>query len=394
MGATPLALDGIRVLDLSDELAAYASRLLGDLGADILRVEPRGGSPLRRAAPLVTARDGSTVSAFDHFVNAGKATEVLDAAAEPDRARLATLVAASHVVIESPRPVLEDYLTADEIAGLDPGLVRIIVTPFGLDQTREWPDSDDLLVMAEGGLLHLGGYTDVGPVVAYGKQSRFAASIFAAVAAMTGVMAREATGVGGSYDVSAQECIAQALEDSAATYSLTGMVRERLGERPREAGTGVYSCQDGFVSMVAGRLGTARAWTALVEWLNEEGAAGAAELLGERWQRFDFRQTDEAIETFATVFEGFASTRTKADLYRGAQARMIALSPVSTVSDLFANEQLRFREFFVEVDDPDLGTVVYPRAPYYLSRTPARDPRPVQAPTARNAELLDEGAAR
>jgi len=377
-GATPAALDGLAVLDLGDELSAYASRLLADLGARVVRVEPASGSALEGATPLVDA-PGGPVSAFERFVNAGKQIVALDAASAEDRARFAGLLADADVVIESPAGVLDAYLAG---ASVRDDLVRVVVTPFGLDQERPWPDSDDLVVMAEGGLLHLGGYLDSGPVVAYGRQSRFAASIFAAVAALTGVIARDATGVGGSYDVSAQECMAQALEDSAATYSLTGKVRERLGERPREAGTGVYRCRDGYISMVAGRLGTARAWSALIEWLNAEGAEGAETLLEERWQRFDYRQTGEAIETFGAIFEAFTATRDKAELYREAQQRMIALSPVSTVDDLFANRQLRFREFFVEVDDPLLGTVTFPRAPYRMSATPPLDPRPSARPAA------------
>lgn len=231
--------------------------------------------------------------------------------------------------------------------------------------------------MADGGLLHLGGYPDVGPVVAYGGQSRFAASIFAAVATVSAIIHRDITGEGGVYDVSAQECVAQALEDSAATYSLTGRVRERQGDRPREAGTGVYACRDGFVSMVAGRLGTAKAWTALIGWLNEEKSPGAEELLDERWSDFSFRQSEEGVEAFQRIFENFTSTRDKSDLYTHAQARMIALSPVNTVTDLMTNRQLMSRGFFVEVPDPDFDrALVYPRPPYRLSRTPATDPRP------------------
>jgi benzylsuccinate CoA-transferase BbsE subunit len=257
----------------------------------------------------------------------------------------------------------------------------VIVTPFGLDHEPDWSPADDLLVMADGGLLHLGGYPDVGPVVAYGGQSRFAASIFAAVAAVSAVIDREHTGSGGVYDVSAQECVAQALEDSAATYALTGRVRERQGDRAREAGSGIYACRDGYVSMVAGRLGTAKAWAALIAWLNEEGAPGAEELLAERWSDFAFRQTEAAVQEFQRVFEGFASTRSKAELYEAAQARMIALSPVNTVEDVLASPQLKARGFFTRVDDPDFSHgLIYPRAPYRMSGTPPIDP--VAAPRA------------
>ena len=385
----PEALGGTRVIDLTDELGAYAGRLLADMGAEVIRVEPPGGSQTRHVEPLVEV-DGQTVSAFELFVNAGKRSVIIDTATPLGVAQLEKLIASADIVIESPTPVLADAgLDPQRVRSLKPDLCRVIITPYGLDRQPAWSPTDDLLVMASGGLLHLGGYPDLGPVAAYGGQSRFAASIFGAVAAMAGLLQRDVDGSGSTYDVSAQECVAQALEDSAATYALTGHVRQRQGDRPREAGSGVYPCHDGYVSMVAGRLGTARAWTALVTWLNESEADGAAELLESRWGTFEFRQTEPAIEGFARIFAAFTATRDKLDLYTEAQARLIALSPVSTVGDILANPQLRWREFFVDVNEPE-GSVTFPRAPYRMSGTPVGDPGPAPAAGADDAYLLDQ----
>lgn len=385
----PTALDGIRVIDLSDELAAYTGRLLTDLGADVIRVEPPNGSSTRRVGPIVVEPERPGISMFDRFVNAGKRSITLDPTETEGRELLERLLTTADVVIESPRPQLEQWLGPDRVAEFGESFIRVIVTPFGLDHQPEWDPADDLLVMADGGLLHLGGYPDVGPVVAYGGQSRFAASIFGAVAAVSAVMERDLTGVGGVYDISAQECVAQALEDSAATYALTGRVRERQGDRAREAGSGTYACRDGYVSMVAGRLGTAKAWSALIAWLNEEKVPGAEQLLEPRWGDFAFRQTEEAIEEFRRVFERFAGQHDKADLYDAAQARMIALSPVNTVEDVMDSPQLRARGFFVEVPDRELPQgLVFPRAPYRLSVTPALPPTPAPRVGEDNLPIL------
>ncbi len=392
LGQSPTALADIRVIDLSDALAAYASKLLGDLGADVIRVEPPRGSSVRRTSPIVAEPGHRPMSAFDRFVNAGKRSLTLDLEDPDGVSVLERLLATADVVIESPEPRLERLgIDASRLEELNPALNRVIVTPFGMDHQPDWEPVNDLVVMAAGGLLHLGGYPDIGPVAAYGGQSRFAASTFAAAGALTALIGSEVTGRGSVVDVSAQECIAQALEDSAATYALTGHVRERQGDRPREAGTGVYPCADGYVSMVAGRLGTARAWTALVGWLNEAQSPRAEELLGEDWQRFEYRQSDEAIEAFAEIFREFTKTRTKAELYEQAQARMIALSPVSTIDDLFENEQLRFREFFVDVHDSEYQReLTYPRAPYRLSGTPPIDPGPAPQLGQHTLGVLEE----
>lgn len=140
-------------------------------------------------------------------------------------------------------------------------MIHVIVTPFGQGLSPDWGPVDDLIVLGAGGLLYLGGYRDAGPVAASGGQSRYAASIFAAVATLVALIDRERSGRGTTIDVSAQECIAQALEDSVPTFALTGQERMRYGTVAREAGTGMYACSDGYVSMVAGRLGTARAWS-------------------------------------------------------------------------------------------------------------------------------------
>jgi len=384
------ALGGIRVIDLSDDLAAYSSRLLVDLGAEVIRVEPPAGSPVRRQAPIVMEPGLPRLSAFDRFVNAGKRSVTLDLGSGEALAILERLLGTADLVIESSSPVLAPLgFGRERIRELNPGLSQIIVTPFGLDQEKAWAPADDLVIMGAGGLLHLGGYPDVGPIAAYGGQGRFAASVFATVAALAALLHRDLTGESGVFDVSAQECVAQALEDSAATYALTGRVRERQGEKPREAGSGVFPCRDGYVSMIAGRLGTAKAWTALVGWLNDEGSPGAEELLSERWSEFSYRQTPEAIARFSEIFEDFARHRDKQELYREAQSRMIALSPVSTVEELFGNEQLLFREFFKEVRDIESDrTLVYPGAPYSLSGTPPVAPRSSPRIGADNVEVL------
>jgi benzylsuccinate CoA-transferase BbsE subunit len=373
------ALTGFRVLDLANELAAYASRLLGDLGADVIRVEPPGGSRTRSMEPLLDGPNGHEFSAFDAFVNAGKRSVTLDLGTAPGRALFRRLATSADVVIETyaesrARDLGLDHAT---LAAANPRLVHVSVTPFGRDRTSPDVDDDDLTIMAAGGLLHFGGYADSEPVVAWGGQARNAASLFAAVATLVALFNRETSGEGSWIDVSAQECVAQALEDSVPTYEMTGRIRRRLGPEAAEAGSGVYACADGYVSMIAGRVGTAKAWRSLVEWLIEAGVPGALALREDRWSTIAYRQTAPAIEEFSGVFGRFTRARGRLDLYREAQRRGIALSPVNDISQLLEDPQLASRGFWVEVPEPELGReVTFPGPPYRLSRTPARAGRP------------------
>src|SRR6202035_2377756 len=108
------------------------------------------------------------------------------------------------------------------------------------------------------------------------------------------------------------------------------------GDQAREAGTGVYPCRDGYISLVAGRLGTAKAFRTLVQWIAESGTPGGEELLDARWQDFKFRQSPEGIARFAEIFGAFCASRSKQELYREGQARQIAIAPVNTVADIVA----------------------------------------------------------
>lgn len=389
--ASPAAgpLDGVRVLDLTDALAAYAGRLLADLGADVIRVEPPGERRTVEPGPYWAAAGNRPVSLFERFVNAGKRSVTLDLAAPEAAGLVANLLASADVVVESSnRRLVQEGWSDERVAEVNDGLVRVLATAYG-GELGDGEPVDDLVLLGAGGLLYLGGYPDAGPVAVYGQQSTYMTSIFAAVAAVAGLVGRERTGRATTADVSAQECVAQALEESVVRYTLTGEVRGPQGDVAREAGTGVYRCADGYISVVAGRLGTAPAWEALVEWVSGSDPELAARLADEQWSRFDYRRRADAIEAFRQVFERFAATRTRQELYRDAQARGIALAPVNDPVAVLDDAQLRSREFFVDLDDPELArTLTYPGLPYRMGGTPLTGPRPAPRRGADNMDVL------
>lgn len=386
-----LPLKGLRMLELGDELGAYAGRLLADLGAEVLRIEPPGGDAVRRRDPLVPTPEGP-VSAYAWFVNLNKGSITLDLGNADDRETLLALAEDADVFIDTLEPgeLRRLGLAPERLAERNPRLIHTSITPFGQTGPYASFQSTDLITLAAGGLLSLGGYPDAEPVAPYGGQSRLAASIFGAVAVLLALIARRHDGIGRWIDVSAQECVAHALEDTIPEYDLTGRVRRRVGDLPREAGTGVFPCQDGFVSMVAGRLGTAKAWRALTEWLAEEGAEGAAELLEPDWQEFPFRRRPASAARFYEIFTGFTSTRRKADLYAEGQRRSIALCPVNEVADVLEDPQLAFRGFFGPVHLRELDrTVDFPGRPYRTGATTPLARRPPARLGEDDARILE-----
>jgi benzylsuccinate CoA-transferase BbsE subunit len=386
VGAAAGALSGVRVLDLATNAVAYCSRLLADLGAEVIRVEPPGGSGLRTTAPQRTVND-RVASCAHAFWNANKKSVTLDLEQSEGRKLFGDLVAKSDIVIETfaPGTLAAWGLGYDELKRRNPGIILVSVTPYGQSGPRAKFRATDLTLLAAGGLLSLGGYPETGPVAVPGEQGHLASAIFGTVAALKALLEREGTNHGQWIDVSGQECIAFALEDAVPEWYLNRTVRKRTGDKAREAGTGVYPCMDGYVSMVAGRLGTAKAFKTLCQWIAESGTAQGNELLEECWQDFKYRQSKEGIDRFEAIFATFCAARSKQELYREGQARQIAIAPVNSVADVVENEQLRANGYFRSIDDPELrAPVTFPGPPYRLANTPADLRAPAAAIGAHN----------
>ncbi len=374
---TPIArgpLVGIRILDLTTNFAAYSGRLLADLGADVIRVEPPTGDPLRQASPQFQAANAETVSAAYLFLNASKKSISLNLARPEGLALFRDLVSRSDVVLESFKPgTLASWGAGyDAMHEWNSRMILVSITPYGQSGPRSSYQATDLTLLASGGLLSLGGYVDTGPVAIPGEQGFYASAIFGTVSALSALLERETTQCGQWLDVSGQECVAFALEDAIPEWYINNSVRQRTGERAREAGTGVYPCRDGYISMVAGRLGTAKGFVALTRWIAESGVPGSNDLLAEKWQDFKYRQSEEGIDRFGAIFGEFCATRGKQQLYDEGQARQIAIAPVNTIADLFENEQLRANNFIRRKFNREYRQeFAFPGPPYRLSRSPA-----------------------
>jgi len=366
------ALAGIRVLDFTDNYSAYAGRLLADLGADVVRVEPLAGAAVRSLGPYERTPTGERMSFAHEFLDAGKRSVALDLESAAGRGQLAQLAAASDVMIETPS-ALSPHVDLEAIRARNPALILVSISPFGRSGPHAGHAATDLTLLAAGGLLSLGGYLDTEPLAIQGEQAMLASGIFGAVAVLVALYERTQTGKGQWIDLSGQECVAFALEDAVAEWSIHGRVRRRHGDGAREAGTGVYPCKDGHVSVVAGRLGTAKAFVTLTRWIAESNAPDGATLLEPKWQDFNYRQSAEGIARFAEAFGAFCSTRGKQELYREGQARQIAIAPVNTIADVLQDVQLAANSYFQPQRDQASGREIsFPGPPYRLSRTPAR----------------------
>lgn len=360
------ALSAIRILDLADEAGAYCPKLLADMGADVIAVEPPGGRVMRRIAPFHGGRAGPNRSRFFWYYNTSKRGVTLDLDSSSDRQQFVRLAATADVIVETFPPGHLDSLGLGyaALSAHHPRLTLVSITPFGqAGPSRAWRGSD-LIGQASGGMVYVNGCEDAAPLQGLGLQAYHSASTYAAIGILLALRAREHSGRGQWVDVSVQECVAAMLEHASGFFHQDGTIATRSGALHWSRDFHLCRCRDGHVV-----LSTLCDWTSLVEWLRADGKA--QDLVDTAWEDFNYRRA-HCHHLFA-VLDEWAAGYAVADLVERAQLLRFPWAPVLGPERLQHNAQLLDRKFFVPVSHPELGKdVLYPGAPYLFSKTPWR----------------------
>jgi len=343
----------IRVLDISDESGALAGKILADLGADVIAIEPPGGSSARRPPYLDGNRAWSLAWLALHTSERGI---TLDWTRPTGRDLLLRLLEQADVLIESEVPgrLADLGLGSEILAARAPRLVHCSITPFGSTGPRAQWRAGDLVSVALGGNASMTGDADRAPVRCTLPTAFLHAGPEAATGIATALYAREEIGRGQHVDVSLVECQATTLLGAAALEKFRGAGRRagaRLG-RTRE----IWRAADGWISFGL-RGGPARIpnLVATVAWMEECG-------LAPDWLRdFDWAAYrphelgDEELARLEDAFAAFFASRPRRELYEESLARRILLAPCNDAAEIAAHPQLESREFFVEVEVPGSG---------------------------------------
>ncbi len=359
------ALHGVRVLDLADESGAYCGKLLADMGADVVKIEPPGGDAARSIGPFFAGGElYPNRSLFFWHYNTNKRSVVLDLAQPNGREQLQRLSATADLIIETFAPGHLDALGLGyaDLAQRHPGLIVVSLTPFGQDGPyRDWKSSDTV-AQALGGMLFVNGHRDEPPLRSLGLQAYHSASTYAAIGALLALFARARTGRGQHVDISIQECVAATVEHVSGYFHQTAQVEVRRGTLHWSRCFRVGKCRDGYVMHCS--LGD---WTSLVEWVKGDGKA--QELGNPEWEDYKYRR-EHSVRLF-DVLDEWAKDYSVADLVDGAQLRRIPYAAVLPPETLPDNPQLVERGFFVPVAHPELNrSITYPGAPFQFSDSP------------------------
>lgn len=354
----PSAPEGIRVLDLSQGIAGpYCTKLLADFGATVVKVEPPGGDPARRAGPFPDDVPHPEKSGLFLYLNTNKKGVTLDLETATGASVLKSLVGKADVVVESFLPGYLDSrgLGYATLAAFNPGLVMTSVTYFGQDGPyRDWQGCD-LIVWALGGLMYMTGEAGREPLKAGGTQAEFIAGLHAAVATMGAIYLGEVSGQGQHLDVSAVESVASLTEGAALTYGYSGHVRGRDGARHHYAyPSTILPCKDGYIFVHGG--GDWDAFCTFLEApaLRDPKYAGARGLADE----------------IDALMLPFLQRHTAEELFHSAQLWRIPLSLVQDIGEVMNDPQYRERGFFVDISHPEAGRLTYPGAPFRMSASP------------------------
>ncbi len=386
-----------RVLDLTDERGELASMILGDLRADVIKVEPPEGSSSRRLPPFLDGAPEDERSLQYFAFNRNKRGITLDLTSKTGRDELLCLAQGADFLFESASPgaMAALGLGFDELQRANRRLVYVAITPFGQDGPYAGFAATDLTLSAMGGQMALQGVPERPPVRITVPQVWLHASSEAAVAALVAHALMLKTGDAQFVDVSAQAAMVWTMMHGMVAHAIQGHDFNRMGS-VLQSGTisvpSVYGCADGYV--VAAPLGPTL--PKMVPWFMEDGAVPGEWVGGEEWATYGIRllqgqplaySLDEVLDAFQRYF----ARHTKNELMERGLREGVTIAPVNTAADLSRFRQLEERDYWLEAPLPN-GTTA--RAPGFPAR-PAEAPMAVRRWGPRIGEHNDEllGAA-
>lgn len=384
-----------RVLDLAEDGCMLCAKVLGDLGADVIKIEPPCGSPTRNTGPFYHDVPDPEKSFTWFFLGLNKRGITLDLETADGKDLFRKLVKKADFVIESFEP---GYMASlgfgyEDLARINPGIVMTSITPFGQSGPYAHFRATDIVGAALGGMMWLLGEADRAPVRIPAPQFYLQGGLQGAVGSMVALFHRELTGEGQHVDQSCQQAVSITTMHSNQIWDLNRFNLRGQGpwmviNRPMPLGPllskDIYPCKDGYISahLTVATAGNTASSKALVEWANAEGYM--LELKDLDWSKLSAEkllQTDS--DHMSSLLEKFLMTKTKAECLERAVKYGIMMVPVNDAKDLLGCPQMAYRKFFQEVEHPELGeTFLYPGYPIIIN-----DARPT---IKRRAPLIGE----
>lgn len=363
-------LEDCRVLDFSNEIGFLCGEILGDLGADVIKVERPGGDPSRNIGPFYKDIPHPEKSLYWFSYNHNKRGITLNIETETGRDILRRLIEKTDIVIETFKP---GYLKSlgigyEDLIKINPKLIMTSITPFGQSGPYKDYKGSDLVLMAMSGFMSLLGDSDRPPVRPTLPQSFMWIGMHAAEGTLIAYYHREITGEGQHVDVSGQAAIIWASSIAPAYYDYNKEVPKRAGSfisgRSIKGALlrAVYPCRDGFITyIIYGGPAGIRTNKKLTEWMASQGMA-PKRLREKDWDKFDIATvSQEEIDEIECANMKFFETITKEEFFKMVLENDMLGYPVATAKEILEDDQLRERGLWKEVYHEELGeNITYP----------------------------------
>jgi crotonobetainyl-CoA:carnitine CoA-transferase CaiB-like acyl-CoA transferase len=370
-----------RVVDLTDHGALLCGQILGDLGADVIVIEPPGGAEARKIGPFYCGEEDPAKSLNWWAFNRNKRGITVDLESPAGRQRFLELAATADFVIESrPRGYLDSLgLGYEALSNLNPRLVMVSITPFGQSGPKANWAATDLTCMAASGTLLMSGDDDRAPVAVAVPQAYLHAGAEAAAGALIAHIGRERDGRGQHVDVSVQAAAMMATQATVLSAAWGDQPTKRLAGGVNFGGIPVRfvnPATDGFVS-VTFLFGSAAGPFSrrLMEVMYEEGVVDEA-TRDKDWINYTAlllsgQEPQSELMRCIDAVGQFTGRHTRAELFEMAMRRSLLIAPVNTTADVVHSKQLEARHFWTDVEHPEVGAIVtYPGPFGRFNRTP------------------------
>ncbi len=359
------ALDDLTILDLTHHIAGpYATKLLADFGANVIKVEPPGGDIAREIGPFQGDEPHPEKSGTFFFLNTNKRSVVLDLKTSAGRDALAALARKADLVVESFAPGTLDRLGVgyDFFRAINPALPLVSISNFG--QTGPYRDYrlTDLTLYAFAGEMYSMGETDREPVKMAGTAALFESGAAAAVAMMGAIFASKRHGIGQHVDISLAETHFGGVDRRHATaiaYQFSGRKTLRVASHGGGMPGGIYPCADGYVDFTNAGLypDRVRDMVGNPEWMDDPRYSDPAQ-----------RLNPIVIEEWNANFIVWCLERTKREIWAEARRARVLCGPMFTMEDLFTDPHFRQRGFWATASHQAMGEVTLPGRPLVMER--------------------------
>ena len=355
-----------RVLDLTDEKGLICGKILGDLGADVIKIERPGGDPARNLGPFYHDKPDPEKSLFWFAFNANKRGITLDIETANGQGIFKRLVKSADIIVESfPLGCMDKlglgYSTLEKV---NPGVILVSITPFGQSGPYKDYKISDIVAWALGGYMYSVGDADRPPVrIGHLPQAYLQAGGQAAQGAMMALYYREMTGEGQFVDVSIQDSVTRCTPERITHHwDFTKRIWRRGGRLSLVSVRRIWPCKDGYVYAIYWSGQFARRWNSpLVRWMESEGVAD--DFIREfDWDTFNMGETNkEIVDGIEKPTLRLFEKHTKKELLEGALKHNVQVYPLSSTEEIVNSPQLAARDFWVDVEHPELGaSITYP----------------------------------